>query len=291
MRILFEKTLFKEDLNLKNTLKELEKRIKYEFNNIDLLLEALIHPSYSHSKFNKKSPSYQRLEFLGDRVVNLAIAEIIYKLYPEKNEGELSIIQASLIRTSSISYVAKNICLGEYILLNNSEKKTDGAKKERNLENTCEAVMGAIFIDSNYDNVSSIIRTLWAPLLESISNDDGDNKDNDDNEDKNIYENRNRNKKNGDNEENGDRNENIKTKILFSKINSKDNKSKLQEWAQKKGYGIPIYTILKKEGVAHSPIFNISVNVCDKTTNGVATTKKMAEQNAAEKMLKILIIK
>ncbi len=141
-------------------INKLQCRIGYFFQNCSILLEALTHPSYRKSNTN-----YQRLEFLGDTVVSLAVAEFLYKKYDDLNEGGLSVILAHMVQTSAMAYIAKLISLGDYLIMNGGEETTGGRENPHNLENALEALIGAIHIDGGFTAAKEIVECLWHHLL------------------------------------------------------------------------------------------------------------------------------
>jgi ribonuclease-3 len=144
-------------------LKTFLKKIQYQFKNQSLLEEALTHPSFAKKN---KSNNYQRLEFLGDAVLGLVVAEILIKKYPQANEGELSKRQAYLVSGEVLSQVAKQIGIGEVIKFSEGEKITGGKTNKRNLENACEALIGAIYLDSNLENCQKFILQNWQNIID-----------------------------------------------------------------------------------------------------------------------------
>ncbi len=138
-------------------------KISYQFQDKDLLEEALTHPSFS-KKNNAKN--YQRLEFLGDSVLGLVIAETLIKKYPNANEGDLSKRQAYLISGEVLWKIATEIGIGEMMKFSDGEKVLGGKTNKRNLENACEALIGAIYLDSGLDNCKKFIFQHWQNLIE-----------------------------------------------------------------------------------------------------------------------------
>lgn len=138
--------------------------ISYQFSQKNLLVEALTHPSLS--KENKKQKNYQRLEFLGDKVLSLVIGEFLMNKYPNEMEGDLSKRQAALVSCETLWQVALKIKLDEVLQLSAGEKKLGGAKNKRNLENALEALIGAIYLDSNFGNARNFIMKFWREFLE-----------------------------------------------------------------------------------------------------------------------------
>ncbi len=144
-------------------LKKFLKKIHYKFQNQSLLDEALTHPSFA-KKSNQNN--YQRLEFLGDAVLGLVIAEILIKKYPHANEGELSKRQAHLVSGQVLSQVAENIGIGEVIKFSEGEKTIGGKANKRNLENACEALIGAIYLDSGLEDCQKFILQNWQEIID-----------------------------------------------------------------------------------------------------------------------------
>ncbi len=149
-------------------MSDLEQKLDYSFKDIKLLDEALMHPSFLCNKKYATIPhkNYQRLEFLGDSVLNLSIASILYSRFTDYNEGKLSVMHSYLVKTDSLARVARDIELGKYIVMDQGEELMGGRDKPRNLENALEAIIGAIFLDSGYSAVEPIVEKLWHELLE-----------------------------------------------------------------------------------------------------------------------------
>ena len=138
-------------------------RINYNFCDQALLEEALTHPSLS--KESKNKPNYQRLEFLGDKVLSLVIAEFLMKKYPHEMEGDLSKRQASLVSGESLSEIALEIGLEEVLQISRGEENMGGKTNKRNLENSLEALVGALYLDSGYKEAEKFITTFWQDAL------------------------------------------------------------------------------------------------------------------------------
>jgi ribonuclease-3 len=136
------------------------KIINYQFNNIDLLDQALTHPSLINNH-EKKISSYERLEFLGDKVLSLVIAEYLIEKFSLESEGLLSKRQANLVSGDTLSQIANKIDLPNYLKISRGEKKIGGNLNKNNLENAMEALIGAIYLDSNFFSVKKIILNLW----------------------------------------------------------------------------------------------------------------------------------
>ena len=130
--------------------KELLKKIGYKFKNEAYLKEALTHRSYSNEDEKMKRFNNEKLEFLGDAILNLITTEYIYELYEQKTEGELAKLKSQIISEPVFSTIASDIELGEYLYLSNGEIMSGGRNRRSILGDAFEALIGAIFKDSNY---------------------------------------------------------------------------------------------------------------------------------------------
>lgn len=128
-------------------LKELQDKIGYKFNNEGLLRQAITHSSYTNEKKMKKTASNERLEFLGDAVLELISSEFLFERKREMSEGELTRIRASLVCGEALVMDSKVFNLGDYLLLGNGEEQTGGRERKTNLEDATEAIIGAIYLD------------------------------------------------------------------------------------------------------------------------------------------------
>lgn len=137
--------------------------INYNFQNLDLLKTALTHPSLSK---DKNINSYEKLEFLGDNILNLMLAEIIYNTFTDLNEGKLSQIHSNLVCTSTLANIANILKLGQEMILDKGEEANGGRANEKNLENCLEALIAAVFLDSNYQTVVKVFLPFWQPFLD-----------------------------------------------------------------------------------------------------------------------------
>jgi ribonuclease-3 len=135
--------------------------IDYRFTDPLLLLEALTHRSAG-------GRNNERLEFLGDSVLNLVVSTRIFELHPDVREGDLSRIRARLVRGASLAELASAIGLGKYIMLGEGELKSGGFRRASILADTLEAVLGAIFLDGGYDACRRIITGLFDPLIADL---------------------------------------------------------------------------------------------------------------------------
>jgi len=150
---------------------ELMQSLGYQFTNSELLELALTHKSFANEQLNGSSTpkdDNERLEFLGDAVLDLALSEILMKRYPADPEGGLSKKRASLVNEDSLAQIAQRMGLESYLRLGKGEIKTGGLQKPRILASTLEALIGAVFQDSGYILVSNVIEALFAPSLERL---------------------------------------------------------------------------------------------------------------------------
>jgi ribonuclease-3 len=128
-----------------DSLNVLQEHIGYKFKNIELLEEALTHRSYN------KPYNNERLEFIGDSILNFSIASYLYKKFPDINEGSLSKLRSSLVSQNGLFKVAEYFSLGEYLLLSEAEERNRGRVKKSLLSNGVEAIIAAIYLDSGED--------------------------------------------------------------------------------------------------------------------------------------------
>lgn len=146
----------------RKNLSALEERLGYRFKNIALLEQALTHRS---AVTGRSHASNQRLEFLGDRVLGLVIAEMLYAFFPGNLEGELSQRHTALVRNEACVEIALLLELGSFLNLGASERRSGGARNHSILGDACEAVMGAMFLDGGYEPAKTMIERYWRPLM------------------------------------------------------------------------------------------------------------------------------
>jgi ribonuclease-3 len=145
-----------------------ETRLGYSFKNLNLLTQALTHKSY-HNEHSKKSPGHnERLEFLGDAVLDLSLSQELMFRFAEFTEGELSKARASLVNEVALSELATELGLDQYLLLGKGELQTGGAMKPRLLACAIEAMLGAVFLDSNFEAANSLILKIYKTRLENF---------------------------------------------------------------------------------------------------------------------------
>ncbi|MBN2782567.1 MAG: ribonuclease III [Campylobacterales bacterium] len=144
-------------------IEKLEEKLGYKFKTQNLITEALTHKSYKQPYDN------ERLEFLGDAVLDLIVGEYLYKKFAKSNEGKLSKIRASLVNEQGFDKLAKYLDLGSYILLSNAEENNGGREKPSLLANAFEAVIGAIYLESGLEVVNKIAVELIEKNHKSIT--------------------------------------------------------------------------------------------------------------------------
>lgn len=207
----------------------------YRFKKRELLQQALTHRSFSRSGNN------ERLEFLGDSVLNLVVTRHIYRRFETADEGDLSRIRASLVKQSTLAKVARAIDLGEAVNLGGGELKSGGYRRASILADALEAVVGAVFLDSDYAEAEKVVLQLYREQLDGID------------------------------------------------VNAdfKDPKTRLQEYLQSRQLELPVYAVEQTTGQAHSQKFTVSCTLAglDLCASGSGTSRKKAEQQAAQKLL------
>lgn len=215
-------------------IRSFEQRLGYEFSNLSLLVEALTHSSIA-SDFRKDN---QRLEFLGDRVLGLVMAEALLEIDQTAPEGTLAPRFNALVRKETCAEVARQIELGGVLKIGRSEMLSGGRRKDALLGDGMEAVIAAIYKDGGFEIAKTIIIKLW-----------------------------------------GDRIKNVK-------VDARDPKTMLQEWAQARGQNPPNYEVISRSGPDHAPDFLVKVILASgETSEAMAGSKRQAEQMAAKALL------
>lgn len=149
-------------------LKELEAAIQYRFRNPALLRQALTHPSYIHNGDEADSGHNQRLEFLGDAVLGMIIAEALFENLPEDREGTLTRYRAILVRGSHLASIAGQISLGDFLLLGKSEESQGGRNRQSILEDAFEGIVGALYLDGGYPEARRVVLGIFGSLEKRI---------------------------------------------------------------------------------------------------------------------------
>lgn len=146
-------------------LAELQEGIGYHFKDVRLLQLALVHSSFAFERMKEKRHN-ETQEFLGDAVLDLTLAYILFSRFTDMREGSLTRIRAALVNESGLSEMARTIGLGEYILLGHGEEASDGREKPSILSCAYEALIGGIFLDGGYDAALSFVRKWFEPMIE-----------------------------------------------------------------------------------------------------------------------------
>ena len=139
---------------------ELVKKLGYTFSDNTFLQNALTHRSVS-------ADNNERLEFLGDSVLNFVIAAELFAIYPSAPEGDLSRLRASLVNKDTLAKLAKALDLGDFVILGSGELKSGGFRRKSILADALEAIFGAVFLDGGFDPCKSLIRRIYEPILGS----------------------------------------------------------------------------------------------------------------------------
>jgi len=155
---------------------QLEETIGYAFKDKDLLKLALVHSSTHRRKKDGQIIDNERLEFLGDRVLGLVIADLLFNTFPKDKEGDLARRHTALVRREALARVAETIKLGDYIDMLPAEAASGGRENPAILANTCEAVIGALYLDGGLRAPQAFINHFWADLLKEDPTPPQDNK-------------------------------------------------------------------------------------------------------------------
>jgi ribonuclease-3 len=223
--------------------KKLEEILNYSFRDQELLKTAMVHKSY-HEGHVDQSLDNERLEFLGDAVIDLIISNYLYQRFSEMNEGDLSKIKAHLVSAEILHRIGEGLKLGDFIRLGRGEEKNRGRQNRKIIASFFEALIGAVYLDAGFDSAREKVIDLYQPVFSDL---------------------------------------------LKNKIRINDYKSELQEYVQKKGDGLPMYSIKTRRGENREPLFTATVYLENKNAgSGVGKSKREAEQKAAyEALLKL----
>lgn len=224
--------------NTEGKLKNLARKLGYAFSDLKILLAAVTHRSMGGT-------NNERLEFLGDSILNFTIAAELYTQFPKAKEGELTRMRARLVCEEMLADIAKELKVGECLILGAGELKTGGFQRKSILADALEAIIGAIFLDAG-------LETTRACVLEWYK---------------------------------------MRMNEMVSNTSLKDAKTRLQEVMQAKHLPLPEYTVLEITGDAHNPTFKVqcSITTLKEPEIGEATSRRIAEQLAAEKALKAFL--
>ncbi|MBW1971000.1 MAG: ribonuclease III, partial [Deltaproteobacteria bacterium] len=150
-------------------LSEFQRKLIYEFKNVDFLVESLRHSSFVNEHPEMDIQDNERLEFLGDAVLNLVVGHILMQRYPDLKEGDLSRMRANLVNESQLASIARKMDLGSHILLGKGEVQSKGREKKSILANTYEAVIAAVYLDGGFDAVFRIIDGAFSSLMDFVA--------------------------------------------------------------------------------------------------------------------------
>lgn len=215
----------------------LAQKLGYVFRDAALLTRALTHRSASAS-------NYERLEFLGDGLINFVVGEALFRVRPQAEEGDLSRLRASLVCEESLAGLAEKLELGDELVLGPGELKSGGFRRHSILADTLEALLGAIYLDGGFEAGREVCLRLFEEALTRLPD----------------------------------------------AASLKDAKTRLQEYLQGRGRPLPVYELQSAEGPAHRQSFTVLCRLADSAdqAEGRAASRRGAEQDAAEKMVKVL---
>jgi ribonuclease III len=221
--------------------------IGHDFTAPALLTEALTHPSAvvpargrgrGAQLGQSARRSYERLEFLGDRVLGLVVADLLWRRFPEESEGLLTRRLTHLVRQETLARVAVTIGLGRHLVLSRAEMAAGAGANPAILADACEAVIAAIYLDGGLEAAARFVGRFWEPLIDAM---DGP---------------------------------------------PRDPKTALQEWAQARSLGLPLYRVVETRGPDHAPLFTIAASVAGgEAATATASAKRTAEAGAAAALL------
>lgn len=214
-------------------MEQLQQILKYRFNDVRLLQQALTHSSITGNEHR----NYERLEFLGDRVLGMTMAHLLFKMFPNDREGVLAQRHVKLVCADMVAKVVHGLGIEPYIQVKDKET----LKSTNVLCDIGEAIIGAIYIDSNIENAIRFVECNWRDMIDMETG------------------------------------------------SEKDFKTQLQEKFHALKLPSPVYEVVDKTGSEHEPIFTVKVAKDEKNfALGHGKNKKLAEQNAAERLLQIM---
>lgn len=141
-------------------IKDLEEAIGYRFHNISLLQNALTHSSFANERWHNSLLSNERLEFLGDSILGMLVAEYLYRTFPDRPEGELTRMRADMVCEKTLASVAARIHLGDHLMLGHGEEQGGGRSRDSILADAVESVIAACFLDGGIEAAQKFIRTF-----------------------------------------------------------------------------------------------------------------------------------
>jgi ribonuclease-3 len=217
-----------------NTAAWLKKTLDYEFRDEALLKRALTHRS-------SRGRNNERLEFLGDSVLQLVMSELVFGHPDRASEGRLSRLRSLLVKDSTLSEIATELGLGDHLVLGSGERKTGGHRRASILADALEAIFGAVYLDSGFDAARQVINAAYGERLAKLP----------------------------------------------AAGELRDPKTRLQEFLQAQQLALPVYSMENVTGKAHKQMFEVSCSIGEPSlrTSGKGTTRRKAEQQAAQAML------
>ncbi|MBN2467767.1 MAG: ribonuclease III [Deltaproteobacteria bacterium] len=144
---------------------ELEDIVSYRFRDWKLLDQALTHKSYAHEVLNDNGNHYERMEFLGDAILDAVISDVLLTKFPDADEGDLSKCRSSLVNKRRLARLARRFNLGAFLLLGKGEEQSNGREKPSILACVYESLVGAIYLDGGYRAISKVVRLHFEPLV------------------------------------------------------------------------------------------------------------------------------
>lgn len=149
-------------------IEKFEKKIGLNFKNKELLKRSLTHRSFLNENSSDELKNNERLEFLGDAVLELVISEYLFHEYPDRPEGELTSFRAAVVKTDSLAKISKKLDIGEFLLMSKGEEMTGGREKDYLLANAFEAIIGALYTDQGYEPVKEFLTKHLTPQISTI---------------------------------------------------------------------------------------------------------------------------
>jgi ribonuclease-3 len=209
----------------------------HEFREPELLIQALTHKSHSR-------PHNERLEFLGDALLNHAVAEVLFRTLPFAREGDLTRLRAEVVRESTLADVARVLALGDHLRLGPGELKSGGFRRASILADAVEALIGAVYLDAGWDACSRVVDRLLSQRIADAA----------------------------------------------AAGAEKDAKTRLQEWLQARGHGLPVYVMCGSSGDEHDKTFHVRCEVpgLGVSADGEGASRRAAETTAAERALALV---
>ncbi len=150
-------------------LKALQKNLSYSFKKLSLLHQAFTHKSFVHENTDQEIEDNERFEFLGDAVLDLVISHILMENFPHYTEGDLTKMRSSLVNEKRIADLARELHLGDYLLLGKGEESTKGRNKNSILADTYEAAVAAIYLDGGFTKVFKVVKKHFATILTAVN--------------------------------------------------------------------------------------------------------------------------